>query len=201
MTRPVPGWRLRTPRHTLGRVRIYTKTGDAGETSLAGGARVPKDHLRVAAFGDVDEANAAIGAARAASPADAADGLLAQVQRDLFAIGGALASPQPEALRPAQRTRLAVPAERIEALEHAIDDAERDLTPLKHFVLPAGTPQAAALHLARTVCRRAERSAVRLSHQQPVAPEILIYLNRLSDLLFVLARQANHRAGEADGVW
>jgi cob(I)alamin adenosyltransferase len=182
-------------------VRIYTKTGDAGETSLGGGDRVPKDHLRVAAYGDVDEANAAIGAARAAPPADAADGLLAQVQRDLFAIGGALASPGPAALRAAQRAKVAVTAERIRALEQAIDDAERELAPLKHFVLPAGGPKAAALHLARTVCRRAERSTVHLSHEQPVAAEILVYLNRLSDLLFVLARQANHQAGQTDVTW
>lgn len=182
-------------------MKIYTKTGDAGETSLAGGDRVPKDHLRVTAYGDVDEVNAAIGAARAAPPLDAADVLLAQVQRDLFAIGGTLASPASATLRPAQRAKLAVTAERILALEQAIDDAERELTPLKHFVLPAGTPKASALHLARTVCRRAERSAVHLSHEQPVAAEILVYLNRLSDLLFVLARQANHRAGQPDATW
>ena len=182
-------------------MKIYTKTGDAGETSLAGGARVPKDHLRVAAYGDVDETNAAIGAARAAPPADAAEGLLAQVQGDLFAIGGALASPEPASLRPAQRAKLAVTSDAIRTLEHAIDNAEQELTPLKSFVLPAGAPKAAALHLARTVCRRAERSVVRLAHEQPVPPEILVYLNRLSDLLFVLARQANHRAGQPDVTW
>ena len=182
-------------------MKIYTKTGDAGETSLAGGARVPKDHLRVAAYGDVDEANAAIGAARAAAPADAADALLAEVQRDLFAIGGALASPEVAALKAAQRAKVAVSAERVAALERAIDAAERDLPRLKHFVLPAGTPRAAALHLARTVCRRAERTTVRLAREQGVAPEILVYLNRLSDLLFVLARQANARAGQPDVAW
>jgi cob(I)alamin adenosyltransferase len=185
----------------LRRVKIYTKTGDAGETSLAGGDRVPKDHRRVAAYGDVDEANAAIGVARAAPPSDAADALLAQVQRDLFAIGGALASPEPAALRPAQRAKVAVTTGQIQTLEQAIDDAERELAPLKHFVLPAGSPKAAALHLARTVCRRAERSAVSLSREEPVAPEILVYLNRLSDLLFVLARQANQRAGQSDVTW
>ena len=182
-------------------MKIYTKAGDAGETSLAGGNRVPKDDLRVAAYGDVDEANAAIGAARSAAPAGLADALLAQVQRDLFALGGALASPEPAALKAAQRAKVAVTADQIGALEQAIDQAERDLTPLKQFVLPAGTPKAAALHLARTVCRRAERSTVRLAHQQPVAAEILAYLNRLSDLLFVLARLANHQAGSPDVTW
>ena len=182
-------------------MKIYTKTGDAGETSLAGGNRVSKDDLRVVAYGDVDEANAAIGAARAAPPADLADARLVQVQRDLFAIGGALASPEPAALRAAQRAKVAVTPEQIRALEQAIDDAERVLTPLKQFVLPAGSPKSAALHLARTACRRAERSAVHLAREQPVAPEILAYLNRLSDLLFVLARQANHQAGTPDVTW
>ena len=182
-------------------MKIYTKAGDAGETSLAGGNRVPKDDLRVAAYGDVDEANAAIGAARSTPPTDLADALLAQVQRDLFALGGALASPEPAALKAAQRKKVAVTAEQIRALEQAIDDTERTLTPLKQFVLPAGTPKAAALHLARTACRRAERSTVHLAHAQPVAAEILAYLNRLSDLLFVLARQANHQAGTPDVTW
>ncbi len=188
-------------RRSLRPVKIYTKTGDAGETSLAGGTRVAKDDVRVAAYGDVDEANAAIGAALATVPADLAAALLTGIQRDLFAIGGALAAPEPAALRAAQRDKLAVGADRIAALERAIDEAETALAPLKRFVLPGGTPKAAALHLARTACRRAERSAVRLARQQPVAPEILAYLNRLSDLLFVLARQANARAGAADLTW
>jgi cob(I)alamin adenosyltransferase len=182
-------------------VKIYTKTGDGGETSLAGGHRVPKDDARVAAYGDVDEANAAIGAARAAPPAEPADPLLAEIQRDLFAIGGALAARDPAALRPEQRAKLGVTAERIRSLERAIDEVERGLAPLKRFVLPAGAPKAAALHLARTVCRRAERSTVRLAREQPVAPEILAYLNRLSDLLFVLARQANARSQLPDASW
>ena len=182
-------------------MKIYTKTGDAGETSLAGGDRVPKDHLRVTAYGDVDETNAAVGVARAAPPTDAADALLAQVQHELFAIGGALASREPATLRPEQRAKVAVTADQIRTLEAAIDDAERELAPLRHFVLPAGNPKAAALHLARTVCRRAERSAVHLSHHETVPPEILVYLNRLSDLLFVLARQANARTGQPDVTW
>jgi cob(I)alamin adenosyltransferase len=182
-------------------VKIYTKTGDGGDTSLAGGSRVPKDHLRVAAYGDVDEANAAVGAALATRPTDFAGPLLLMVQRDLFAIGGALATPEPAALRAAQQAKLAVTREQVETLERAIDEAEAQLPPLKHFVLPGGTPKAAALHLARTVCRRAERSAVRLARQEPVAAEILVYLNRLSDLLFVLARRANALADQADLTW
>jgi cob(I)alamin adenosyltransferase len=185
----------------LRRVRIYTRTGDKGETSLTGGGRVPKDDLRVAAYGDVDEANAAIGAARAAQPAALADALLAEVQRDLFAIGGALASPDPGRLPTAQRVKVVVSPDRTRALEQAIDAAEQDLTPLKQFVLPGGVPKAAALHVARTACRRAERSVVRLAREQAVGEDILAYLNRLSDLLFVLARQANRRAGQPDVTW
>ncbi len=182
-------------------MKIYTRTGDGGETSLAGGDRVPKDHLRVAAYGDVDEANAAIGAALATRPSEFAAEVLTRIQRELFAIGGALASPAPAALRADQRAKVAVAAEQIQALERDIDAAERELAPLRQFVLPGGTPKAAALHLARTACRRAERSAVHLSRAQPVAAEILGYLNRLSDLLFVLARQANARAGLPDVTW
>jgi cob(I)alamin adenosyltransferase len=182
-------------------VKIYTRAGDAGETSLMGGRRVPKDDPRVAAYGDVDEANAAIGAAPPPTPADQADALLADIQRDLFAIGGALASPEPDALPAVQRARVVVGADRIRALEEAIDAADRDLAPLKRFVLPAGSPKAAALHLARTACRRAERSVVRLAREQDVSEDVLAYLNRLSDLLFVLARDANRRAGQSDVTW
>lgn len=184
-------------------MKIYTKTGDRGETSLMGGRRVSKDDRRVAAYGDVDETNAAIGAARALRPLEFADALLAEIQRDLFAIGGALASPEPARLPAAKRAKLAVPQARIRALERAIDAAERELEPLRHFVLPGGAPKAAALHLARTVCRRAERSVVRLSREERVAGgrQVLVYLNRLSDLLFVLARQVNRHAGEPDVTW
>jgi cob(I)alamin adenosyltransferase len=184
-------------------VRIYTRTGDAGETSLAGGDRVPKDDLRVAAYGGVDEANAAIGAARATPPAGPADGLLSEVQRDLFVIGGALASPDPDALRGEQRAKLALAADRVRALEDGIDAAERGLPALRQFVLPGGCPKAAALHLARTSCRNAERSVVRLCRERRVrdGPLILAYLNRLSDLLFVLARRANRDAGVEDVTW
>jgi cob(I)alamin adenosyltransferase len=166
-----------------------------------GGGRVSKDDARVVAYGEVDETNAAIGLARTTAPRRFADRLLAEVQRDLFAIGGALASPRPARLKQRQRSKLAVSSARVEALERAIDRAEAVLPPLSAFVLPGGTPKAAALHLARTVCRRAERAVARLSRREGVAPEILVYLNRLSDLLFMLARQANHAAGRADAVW
>ena len=182
-------------------MKIYTKTGDGGETALLGGGRVSKDHIRVHAYGEVDEANAALGVARTTAPTDLADELLAAVQRDLFAIGGRLATPEPELLHAPQRAKVAVAPERIAALERAIDEAVAELPPLTAFVLPGGTSKAAALHLARAVSRRAERAVVRLSHVEEVPPEILVYLNRLSDLLFVLARLANHRAGAGDVSW
>ena len=186
---------------SFGPVKIYTKTGDRGDTGLMGGGRVPKDHPRVAAYGDVDETNAAIGVARSAPPEDLAAPLLEAIQRDLFTIGGALATPEPERLKTRVRTKVVMAPERIKLLEKAIDDATRELKPLKAFVLPAGVPKAAALHYARTVCRRAERAVVSLAHDEAVSPEVLIYLNRLSDLLFTLARLANHRAGVADVTW
>jgi cob(I)alamin adenosyltransferase len=182
-------------------VKNHTKTGDGGETALLGGDRVPKDHIRVHAYGEVDETNAAIGLARIAPPTDFADELLAAVQRDLFAIGGRLATPERGHLKEPQREKVAVAAERIVALERAIGEAEGELPPLRAFVLPGGTPKAAALHLARATSRRAERAVVHLSHVEPVPSEILVYLNRLSDLLFTLARLANHRAGTPDVMW
>ncbi len=166
-----------------------------------GGGRVPKDDARVSAYGDVDETNAAIGMARVTAPEELSAELLDAVQRDLFTIGGALATPEPDRLKETVRARLQLPADRIAALERAIDDADRELAPLAAFVLPGGSPKAAALHLARTVCRRAERTVVRLSRQQRVPEEILVYLNRLSDLLFTLARLANHRAHRPDVIW
>lgn len=179
---------------------IYTRTGDEGETALFGGGRVAKDDTRVAAYGDVDELNAALGAAAAAEPRDLERDLLERVQRDLFAIGGRLATPDPHKV-PKALAKATLPPDRIGELEAAIDRAERELAPLTAFVLPGGAPKAAALHVARTVCRRAERSVVTLTHQAAVPGEILSYLNRLSDLLFVLARLANHRAGVPDRTW
>jgi len=181
-------------------MKIYTKTGDAGETGLFGGGRVAKDHARVAAYGDVDELNSAIGVLRATAPTDFHDALLESIQRDLFAIGGHLATPDPAKVRAALE-KAALGEDRVEAMEAAIDEADTELPPLTAFVLPAGTPKAAACHLARTICRRAERSVVHLSHSAEVHELFVIYLNRLSDLLFTLARLANHRAGTPDVTW
>ena len=145
-------------------MRIYTRTGDRGETGLFGGGRVPKDHPRVAAYGDVDELNSAIGVVRATEPVALHDDLLQSVQRDLFSIGGHLATPDPEKVRKAI-AKADLSPDRIAAFERLIDEADAELAPLRAFVLPGGTPKAAAFHLARTVCRRAERSVVALSHR------------------------------------
>jgi len=182
------------------RVKIYTRTGDGGETGLFGGGRVPKDHRRVAAYGAVDELNAAIGLARALDPADLDAALLESVQRDLFAIGEQLARPHPAKVAKALG-KAELGDARVAALERAIDADEAELTPLERFILPGGTPKSAALHLARTVCRRAERSVVTLAREEQVPAVVLVYLNRLSDLLFVLARRANARADHPDIVW
>jgi cob(I)alamin adenosyltransferase len=181
-------------------VKIYTKTGDAGATGLFGGGRVPKDDPRVEAYGDVDELNACIGLARAAEPMPRIDEVLVPVQRDLFAIGALLATPDREKM--AQHLEKArIDDGRIRDLERAIDDADAELEPLRSFILPGGSPKAAALHVARTVCRRAERRVVRLQHEVELPPLAVIYLNRLSDLLFTLARLANRRAGTGEVTW
>lgn len=179
-------------------MKIYTKTGDRGETSLLGGVRVPKDHVRVSAYGDVDELNAAIGVVRALA-GDALARLLLAIQRDLFAIGAQLADPSHQVA--ARRRKAAVNGAHVRRLERAIDAREARLPPLRAFVLPGGTPTATLLHQARTVCRRAERALVRLAREADVDPRVLVYLNRLSDLLFVLARFENRRAGEAEDRW
>lgn len=181
-------------------MRIYTKTGDQGETGLFGGGRVAKDHPRVAAYGEVDELNAAIGLARVTEPAGMFDAELGGIQRDLFGLGGQLASPDPGQVR-AALAKAELNESRVRSFEAAMDAAEQELPPLRAFVLPGGTPKAAALHLARTICRRAERRVVALSRTEPVPPLFLVYLNRLSDYLFVLARLANHRAGQAEVPW
>ena len=181
-------------------IKIYTRTGDAGGTGLFGGGRVAKDHPRVAAYGDVDELNSCLGVVRATEPVAFFDDLLETIQRDLFAIGGHLATPDPEKVREALARAELSPA-RVTEFEHAMDAADTELPPLKAFVLPGGTPKAAALHVARTVCRRAERSVVALAGREEVPELFLVYLNRLSDLLFTLARLANHRAGVGDVVW
>lgn len=181
-------------------MKIYTKTGDSGATGLFGGGRVPKDDARVEAYGDVDELNAVLGVARAAEPMPRIDEVLVPVQRDLFAIGALLATPDREKM--AQHLEKArIDDDRIRDLEQAIDDAEAELEPLRSFILPGGSSKAAALHVARTVCRRAERHVVRLQHEVELPPLAVIYLNRLSDLLFTLARLANRRTGTGEVTW
>lgn len=181
-------------------MRIYTRTGDKGDTGLFGGGRVSKDDPRVEAYGDVDELNAIIGLARSIEMMPRIDEVLAPIQRDLFSLGALLATPQPEKVRE-QLEKARIDDARIAGLERAIDDGEAELTPLTAFILPGGTPKSAALHVARTVCRRAERRVISLRHDVALPPIVLIYLNRLSDLLFVLARVANRRAGAAEVTW
>ena len=178
-------------------MKIYTKTGDAGETGLRGGLRVPKDAARVQAYGTVDECNAAIGVARAAPGAAEAqlEAILARIQNQLFVVGADLATPGEAASIPR------IGPDEIAFLEQTIDALEAELAPLRQFILPGGTPAAAQLHLARTVCRRAERWVVALARAETVGPSVAIYLNRLSDCLFVLARAANARAGLPDVPW
>ncbi len=188
------------PSRHLATVKIYTKTGDTGETSLLGAGRVRKSDPRVAAYGDVDELNSALGFAMACDPTDIEAALLTSVQRDLFAIGGQLASPEPEKVSKVLE-KANIDADRVATLETAIDRADEELEGLTAFVLPGGTQKAAAFHVARTVCRRAERSVVALQATQSVLPIIVVYLNRLSDLLFTLARLANSRAGIVDRTW
>lgn len=177
-------------------MKIYTKTGDDGTTGLFGGARVSKGDAIVEAYGTVDELNAVIGMARATGLDPFSDGVLARVQSDLFTLGAEVACV------PGEEHKLKmdlIEAEDGLRLEQAIDEAEKDLPPLKNFVLPGGSPQAAALHFARTVSRRVERVLIRVPPDE--RPEVLIYINRLSDLLFVLARRANAVAGVADTPW
>ena len=173
-------------------MKIYTRTGDTGETSLFGGHRVKKHDRRIDAYGTIDELNSFIGVARAAFPESPLDEELERVQNDLFAIGAQLAAPGND------RFQGAGPA-RVAELESAIDAAEQKLAPLMNFILPGGTLAAAQLHVARTVCRRAERIIVSLGHEAPEAT--IVYLNRLSDFLFVAARFTNRKLGAEDVVW
>jgi cob(I)alamin adenosyltransferase len=181
-------------------MKIYTKTGDAGDTGLFGGGRVPKDHPRVEAYGDVDELNAVIGMARAISAMPRIDELLVPIQRDLFAIGALLATPDREKMRQ-HLTKARVDDDRVAELERAIDDGDAELEPLRSFIVPGGSPKAAVLHVARTVCRRAERRVVSLQSDTELPAVVVIYLNRLSDLLFTLARVANTRDGVGEVTW
>ena len=179
--------------------RIYTRAGDDGTTRLATGEPVSKADLRVEAYGGVDEANAAIGAARLSTAGDAVlDPILARVQNDLFDLGADLATPP--VADESERPRLRVVESQVTRLESEIDTLNARLEPLSSFVLPGGTAAAAALHVARTVCRRAERTCVALATREAVSPTALKYLNRLSDLLFVAARCANADGG-ADVLW
>ena len=179
-------------------VKIYTKTGDQGETGLFDGTRVSKADARVDAYGEVDEVNAALGLARAHCADPEIRSLLEVMQHDLHAVGAVLADPRHQI---ADRvTKAVMTAEDAQRLEGAIDRYEHELPPLRRFILSGGTPTAAALHLARTICRRAERRIVALNLDAIDEP-VLMYMNRLSDLLFVLARVANHRAGVAETEW
>lgn len=181
-------------------MKIYTKTGDAGDTGLFGGGRVPKSHPRVEAYGDVDELNATVGVAMATQPMPRIDDVLAPIQQDLFAIGALLATPDLEKMhRHLEKAR--IDDARISELERAIDAGDEELEPLKAFIMPGGTPKAAALHVARTVCRRAERRVVDLGRETELPQLVVIYLNRLSDLLFTLARVANKRGGASEVAW
>ena len=185
---------------TLSRVKIYTKTGDSGDTGLFGGGRVPKDDPRVEAYGDVDELNAVLGLARSAEIMPRIDEVLVPIQRDLFSIGALLATPDRDKMEQ-HLTKARISDERIAELERAIDACDRELEPLKAFILPGGTQKAAALHVARTVCRRAERRVIHLQREVEIPQIVVVYLNRLSDLLFTLARLANARAGAGEVTW
>ena len=179
-------------------MKIYTKTGDEGMTGLLGAGRVGKDDPRIEAYGTVDELNAVLGLARAQGIDSQADRMLARIQDELFVLGSALADPDPDG-----KFHNAVKEEHYSHLEGEIDGLEADLPPLTRFILPGGCQASAQLHLARTICRRAERCVVHLSHLEGhhVTPEVIAYLNRLSDFLFVLARAVNHRAGVPDVPW
>ena len=181
-------------------MKIYTKTGDAGDTGLFGGGRVPKDDPRVEAYGDVDELNAVIGMARAVEPLPRIDEVLVPMQRDLFSIGALLATPNLEKMHN-HLAKANIDDRRIRELEQLIDDCDRDLEPLRAFIIPGGSRKGATLHVARTVCRRAERRVVHLQHEVEIPELVVVYLNRLSDLLFTLARLANVLTGAGEVTW
>ena len=179
-------------------MRIYTKTGDSGDTSLFDNTRVSKADARVDAYGEVDELNACLGAARAAGVGSDLAPSLEAIQRDLFALSARLADPS--ARIAARVTKAAITAAAVERLEQLIDRFDAETPPLRSFILPGGSPGGALLHLARTVCRRAERRVIALG-PDAVDPVLIVYLNRLSDLLFVMARAVNHRAGVPEIEW
>ena len=179
-------------------MKIYTRTGDTGSTGLFGGPRVSKDDDRIESYGTVDELNATIGMARAAGLSDEVDGQLDTIQHELFSIGAELATPDPD-----EHDLRIISETHVGRLESWIDQHEQSIPDLKHFILPCGHPASAALHLARSTCRRAERRVVTLvrHHETNISEELIIYLNRLSDLLFVLTRVVNHQAGISEVQW
>jgi cob(I)alamin adenosyltransferase len=178
--------------------RVYTRTGDDGTTALGAGQRVAKDALRVEAYGTVDELNSFIGAARASGLEPALVDALSEIQNDLFHLGSDLCVTEADkASRPVPH----IEARHVERLEKLMDRLSEDLAPLENFVLPGGSPGAAHLHVARAVCRRAERKVVTLARAEPVGEQVGVYLNRLSDALFVMARWENRRKGVADVLW
>ena len=178
-------------------MKIYTKSGDKGDTSLFGGQRVPKDAQRIEAYGTVDELNSVLGIVRADGLEGEVDGILGMIQDQLFVLGADLATPRSVERKGLRR----IGAKEAEFIEVTIDAQEKRLKPLKSFILPGGSPIAARLHFARTVCSRAERVVVRLSRNEDIGEDCMIYLNRLSDLLFVLARSANHSANVPEVKW
>ncbi len=177
-------------------MKIYTKTGDHGDTSLFGGQRVSKNHSRITAYGTVDELNSIIGIVRSADPDPLLEELMERIQNELFVLGADLATP------PEKNTRIdRIGPDHVHRIEQDIDRLENELKPLKSFILPGGSPGAAYLHLARTVCRRAERSCFSCRQSEIVSDEALIFLNRLSDLLFVMARYQNKSKNVRDVAW
>lgn len=177
-------------------MKIYTKKGDLGKTSLFGGAKTDKSDIRINAYGTVDELNSAIGVVLTHNLTEMGNKVLNQVQNDLFVIGADLATINPDKAKIDR-----IDKKQIEKLEEAIDNMEEDLSPLKSFILPGGSESGALLHFARTVCRRAERETVALSNKDQVYPDNIVYLNRLSDMLFVLARYENKFNGENETPW
>ncbi len=178
--------------------KVYTRTGDDGTTGLGGGQRVPKDSPRIEAFGTVDELNSQIGAARSAGLDSKLSAALAQIQNELFHLGSDLCILEEDKVRlPAPK----IESRHVAALEKLMDELSAELSPLENFILPGGSAGAAALHVARTVCRRAERLTLHLSRSEAVGGFVLPYLNRLSDALFVMARYENHRRGSPDLLW
>ncbi len=178
--------------------KVYTRTGDDGTTGLGGGQRVPKDSVRIAAYGTVDELNSHIGAAVAAGVGEAIGPSLASIQNELFHLGSDLAILEEDKKK---RPVPGIESRHVDALEVLMDRLSEELPPLENFVLPGGSPSAAQLHVARTVCRRAERLVLALSRKEAVGPFTIRYLNRLSDALFVMARHENRRLGVPDVLW